>query len=125
MATSPDRDADVAYFPLTELQRMIQRREIGSVELLELFGRRIAAQNPALNAVVVSDTDRAMGAARRADQASYDVRTRPLHGIPMTVKESFDVTGLATTRGVPERAGRRGQRIDRAEAACCRRDRDG
>ncbi len=106
MTEMPTAPADVVYRSLTELQRLIQRREIGSVELLELFGRRIAGKNPALNAVVVSDMDRAMDAARRADQASSDVRKRPLHGIPMTVKESFDVAGLATTRGVPEMAGR-------------------
>lgn len=83
---------------------MMRQREIGSVELLELFERRIAACNPTLNAVVVPDMQRAMDAARRADQATGSARARPLHGIPMTVKESFDVAGLGTTRGVPEMA---------------------
>lgn len=63
---------------------------------------RIEARNPALNAVVVPDFDRARAAAADLDAriaAGFDA---PLLGVPMTVKESFDVAGLPTTWGFEE-----------------------
>ena len=61
---------------------------------------RIEARNPALNAVVVRDFDRARAAARAFDAAGDTAL--PLAGVPMTVKESFDVAGLPTTFGFAE-----------------------
>ncbi len=58
---------------------------------------RIEERNPPLNAVVVRDYDRAREAAHALDAAGPD--ERPLFGVPMTVKESFNVTGLPTTWG--------------------------
>ncbi|THD35221.1 MAG: amidase [Sphingomonas sp.] len=71
---------------------------------------RIEARDGALNAVVVRDFDRARHQAREMDQRLAAGETAPLLGVPMTVKESFDVAGLPTTWGleaarefVPER----------------------
>jgi amidase len=58
--------------------------------------------NPALNAIVVFDWERAAAAAQQADQAlAQGLPCGPLHGVPMTIKESFDVAGLPTTWGDP------------------------
>ena len=61
---------------------------------------RIEARDAALNAVVVRDFDRARAAARAFDDNGD--KTLPLAGVPMTIKESFDVAGLPTTFGFEE-----------------------
>ena len=93
---------DIAFLPAKSLARMIRRRKIGCVELLDHYLERVDRYNPALNAIVVFDIDRARRRARDADRAlAKDEVWGPLHGVPMTVKDSFDVTGLPTTWGVP------------------------
>lgn len=62
---------------------------------------RIEARNPALNAVVVRDFDRARAAAAELDARITHGFDAPLLGVPMTIKESFDVAGLPTTFGMP------------------------
>jgi amidase len=80
----------------------LRRREIGAVECLEYFRERVARLNPALNAIVVLDWERASQAARQADRTlAQGLPCGPLHGVPMTIKESFDVAGLPTTWGDP------------------------
>ena len=66
---------------------------------------RIEAGDAAINAVVVRDFDRAREQARAADQRLADGDPAPLLGLPMTVKESYDVAGLPTTWGFAEHAG--------------------
>src|SRR3954452_17763477 len=60
---------------------------------------RIEARDGAINAVVVRDFDRARAAADQADSAFAGGERRPLLGVPMTVKEAFDVAGLPTSWG--------------------------
>ncbi len=92
--------ADIAFLPATELLLRLRRRELSAVELLQHHLRRIERLNPAINAVVVLDAERALQRARAADTALARGETwGPLHGLPMTVKESFDVAGLPTTWG--------------------------
>jgi len=91
---------DLGLQSASELARRLRRRELSSVELLQHFLGRIARLNPALNAVVVLDAERALQRARAADAAlARGESWGPLHGLPMTVKESFDVPGLPTTWG--------------------------
>jgi amidase len=94
---------DPAFLPATELARRIRDREIGSRALLDHYLARVERYNPRLNAIVVTDLERAR---RRADEADAALKRGeswgPLHGVPMTVKESFDVTGLPTTWGLPQ-----------------------
>lgn len=66
---------------------------------------RIEALNPALNAVIVKDYERAMADARAADAAVAKGERRPLLGVPMTVKESFELAGTAQTWGFAAHAG--------------------
>ncbi|MEU0502313.1 amidase family protein [Nocardia sp. NPDC005998] len=61
----------------------------------------IESDDKATNAICVPDFDRARVAAHDADEARARGEDRPLLGIPVTVKESYNVAGLPTTWGVP------------------------
>jgi amidase len=98
-------DNDVHYRSARDLAAALAAREISSAELVDLAIARIEARDGKLNAVVVRDFDRAKVAAVEADKALARGERRPLLGVPMTVKESFNVAGLATTWGIPEGKG--------------------
>jgi amidase len=95
------RDSLLNYGTTTELVAALQARKISATELADHVIARIEALDPKLNAVVVHDFDRGRDAAKAADAALARGERRPLLGIPMVVKESFDVAGLPTTWGVP------------------------
>ena len=92
----------LAFLSARELAAKIRAKEISSLELTEHFINRIEQLDDAINAVVVRDFDRAMAAASKADKqlAAGDI-AGPLHGVPVTVKEAFNIAGLATTWGIP------------------------
>jgi amidase len=93
---------DIAFLPARRLAGMIRRRKIGCLELLDHYLARVERFNPALNAIIATDIPAARRRARAADKAvASGDRWGPLHGVPMTVKESFDVKGLPTTWGDP------------------------
>jgi amidase len=85
----------------TELAAALRSRQVSSIELTEAAIAAIEAGDGALNAVVVRDFDRARTAAKAADAALAKGATGPLLGLPVTVKESFNVAGLPTTWGIP------------------------
>src|SRR5207302_904992 len=92
---------DRAFASATELTKEIRDRRIGCVELLDFYLARAEQHNPTLNAIVVWQVDQARERARAADAAlARGERWGPLHGIPMTVKESFNVAGLPTTLAI-------------------------
>lgn len=94
--------SDIAFLNASEIASLIKRRKIGCVEILDHIIKRVDAYNPKLNAIVEFDLDRARASARAADQAVLEGRPlAPLHGVPMTVKESFNISGLRTTWGLP------------------------
>ncbi len=102
---------DPAFLSACALLRALRARRIGSLELLYHYLARIERHNPALNAVVVRDFEAARKAAKARDRAARShATTGPLHGLPMTVKESFDVTGLPSTWGMPALRGNIAQR---------------
>ena len=91
---------DLAFRSATELAAAISAGEISSLELTDLFIDRIERYDADINAVVVHDFERAREAAREADaQQASGAATGPLHGVPMTIKEAYDVEGLPTTWG--------------------------
>jgi amidase len=93
----------IEFQSASELARMIRAKAISSRELTDLYIERIERLDGAVNAVVVRDFERARKAADAADRALAAGEVRgPLHGIPMTIKESYDVAGLPTTWGIPE-----------------------
>jgi len=98
-------DLDPACASAAELIRALADRKVGAVELLDAAIARIEAQDGPINAVVVKDYDRARAQAADADAALARGERRPLLGLPMTVKESFDIAGLPTTWGLADAAG--------------------
>jgi amidase len=93
---------DIPFRSAKQLAADIKKKKIGSLELLDLYLARVEKYDGALNAVVVRDFDRARTRARAADRALARRQVwGPLHGVPMTIKESYDVAGLPTTWGVP------------------------
>jgi len=94
---------DWAFKSAVELAASIQSKEVGCLELLDYFLARVERFNPALNAIVVHDTERARARAQEADEAlAQGVSWGPLHGVPMTIKESYNIEGTPTTYGRPD-----------------------
>ena len=92
--------SDISFASATDLADRIQKRDISSVELLQHFLERVDRHNPDLNAIVVDMREAALEDAAAADRELAQGRSRgPLHGVPMTVKESYNVAGTPTTRG--------------------------
>ena len=88
-----------------EIARLIREREVRAVEALEHFLARIEKYNPKLNAVIWLDARRAAERAKAADAALAKGEVwGPLHGVPMTIKESYNVAGSPTTWGDPKLA---------------------
>lgn len=87
------------------LASALQARAISSRELLQTYLQRIERHNPALNAVVTLDVERAQAAAAAADDAiARGDATGPLHGLPVTIKDGLATAGLRTTAGSPSLA---------------------
>ena len=98
--------SETAFASATELARRLQEKEVGCVELLNFYFDRVDRFNPALNALIVQMRDDALERAKAADAAlARGERWGPLHGVPMTVKESYDVAGTPTTWGAPQLKG--------------------
>ncbi|MDT7685007.1 MAG: amidase [Pseudonocardiales bacterium] len=93
--------SDFAYRTAAELAEAMAAGQVSAVELAQDAIERIERYDGTINAVCVRDFDRALAAAREADAARARGDLRPLLGIPMTVKESFNVAGLPTTWGMP------------------------
>lgn len=81
----------------------IRQKRISAVEALSHFTDRMALHNPKLNAIIQTDMARAEADAAAADAAlAKGDLLGPLHGVPMTLKESFNLKGLPTTWGDPK-----------------------
>ncbi|MFF4802770.1 amidase [Streptomyces sp. NPDC001351] len=89
------------FLTAEKLMAALRAGEVTSVELTDEAIARIERDDKAVNAICVPDFDRARAAARDADQARARGEDRPLLGIPVTVKESYDIAGLPTTWGIP------------------------
>lgn len=88
-----------------ETARAIAAGETTAAAECEAAIARIEALNPTLNAVIVKDCDRARADAAAADAAIAAGERRPLLGVPMTIKESFELAGTPSTWGFAEHAG--------------------
>ena len=94
--------SELAYLPAFELARRILAKNVGCLELLDMFLERVERYNPALNAIIELDTDRARRRAQQADEALAKGEVwGAFHGVPMTIKEAFGVAGLHLTWGDP------------------------
>ncbi len=85
-----------------EIARLIREKKITAGEVLEHFLARVDRFNPKLNAIIWQDRGRARARAKAADAALAKGEVwGPLHGVPMTIKESYNVAGSPTTWGDP------------------------
>ena len=97
---------DLATATTMQLLIALERRDVSSVELLDEMLANIERMNPAVNAVVAVDLERARAEATAADnsRAAGDP-CGPLHGLPMSIKDCYETLDLATTAGAPELTG--------------------
>jgi fatty acid amide hydrolase len=100
--TSPAAAAnEITHWGAVEIARRVARREVSATEVTRAFIQRIEAVNPLLNAVVVRLFDEALVTARQRDEESARGKELgPLHGVPLTVKECFQVAGTPSTIGI-------------------------
>jgi amidase len=89
----------------TELAAAVRNKELSSVELVDHFADRIDRLNPHVNAVITLDLARGRAEAERLDELLIrEGPVGPLHGLPITVKDTLETAGLRTTAGAAEYA---------------------
>ena len=117
-APLPARDEDIAYAPVTKLSRWIERRQLTSERLTNIYLQRIEQFDPKLRCVITLTRDLALKQAKQADAEIGSGKYRgPLHGIPWGGKDLLDTAGIPTTYGAePFR-----NRIPEKDAAVVRR----
>ena len=85
-----------------EILEKIKQGKVSSSEVLESFLAQVEKVNPKINAIVALDIERAKEKAKEADnKISLKSKLRPLHGLPMTIKDAFEVEGIVSTGGNP------------------------
>jgi Asp-tRNA(Asn)/Glu-tRNA(Gln) amidotransferase A subunit family amidase len=96
----PSSDDAIAFAPVTQLSRWIERRQLTSNRLTRIYLGRIEKLNPKINAIITLTKDHALARAAQADREIAAGKYRgPLHGIPYGVKDLLDTAGIATTYG--------------------------
>lgn len=98
--------SDLTFLPALTMAAKIRHREVSPVELVQAHLDRIAALNPRLNAFTQVDTERALEQGRSAEIAvMHGEAVGPLHGVPLSIKSSIDVSGLRCESGTKLREG--------------------
>jgi Asp-tRNA(Asn)/Glu-tRNA(Gln) amidotransferase A subunit family amidase len=96
----PSKDEDIAFAPVTQLSRWIERRKISSERLTHLYLDRLEQFNSKLRCVITVTRELALEQARKADEEIGASKYRgPLHGIPWGGKDLLDTAGIPTTYG--------------------------
>lgn len=97
---SKDTTEDLIFMSTVKLASLIRSKKISSVELVKAYIDRIEDVNYKLNAMVMQCYDRALEEAKAADVALRKKQIKgPLHGVPMTLKDSFEAEGVISTGG--------------------------
>ena len=92
--------SDIVYWSARRLAAAIRARELSSRDIVEACLDRIEKVNPQINAVVQLVAERARSEADELDREAAEKRFRgPLHGVPITVKDSLDTVGIVSTGG--------------------------
>jgi amidase len=95
-------DFKPAFATAAETADAVRKKEISASELMSMTFQRIDLHNPKLNAIVWQDREQAMARAKRADEAlAKGNASGELHGVPVTIKESFAYRGAPNTWGLP------------------------
>ncbi len=96
------RDSEIPFLGATEIVDLILGKKISSVELTRLMLSRITEIDKKINAINVLMEEEALTNARKADEMlSRGEILGPLHGVPITIKDSFRIKGVVTTAGNP------------------------
>ena len=97
---APAKLEEAAFWPVTRLSRLVESRQVTSLELTEMYLERLKRYDPSLECVITLTEDLAMRQARRADFEIAAGRYRgPLHGIPWGVKDLLATKEYPTTWG--------------------------
>lgn len=119
-ATSTDPSTELTWMSATKLAQFIRDKKVSSLEATQAYIARIEKVNPHINAVVRTCFDRALAEAKSADAALARGELKgPLHGVPFTVKDSFDAEGVVSTGGTLGRINH----VPKADATCVARAR--
>jgi len=95
--------ADSPFASASEHATSVRKKEVSCRELADLYIGRIHKHNPALHSIVISnEADAIRTACERDDDLTHNIVRGPLHGVPVTVKEAFNLTGLKTTVNFPQ-----------------------
>lgn len=98
VAASTDKTSEIIFMSATKLAEMIRARKISALEAVNAFIERQLDVNDRLNAVVMNSYSRARAEAKALDaKAAKGEFVGPLHGVPITVKDSLDTEGIITT----------------------------
>lgn len=114
-AAKPSPGSSELFNSSTHWLQLLRERKIGAVELLDLHLSQIEKYNEVLNLVVSRDVEGALKAAREADNSAPSERSLLL-GLPMTVKDTYEVTGMPATAGLTSLADHRPRRDAQAVA---------
>ncbi|PYO22601.1 MAG: Asp-tRNA(Asn)/Glu-tRNA(Gln) amidotransferase GatCAB subunit A [Candidatus Rokuibacteriota bacterium] len=113
--------AELPFASVTELARMIARKEVSPLEVVRAYLERIAARDATLRAYITVCEDSALAGAREAESALVAGRAPgALHGVPIALKDLYDTAGVATTGGSKILA----DRVPDADATVVRRLRE-
>ena len=97
---STDPSTDLIAMSATKLAQLIREGQVSATDAVTAYVARIQKVNPKLNAVVQTCFDRAFAEAKTADAAlARGSLMGPLHGVPMTIKDSIDTAGVISTAG--------------------------
>jgi amidase len=103
---APTITTDSVFSSTTQLAGAIRAGQVSARDVLGGHLAQIATHNPALNAVITLDAERAHERAREADEAAARGENwGPLHGVPFTLKDAHATAGIRTTTGFPPLAG--------------------
>lgn len=97
-----NRTSNWHYFSATDLVNALRTKQLSALELLEYTIHRVESLDDKINALPVRDFERARLAAKAADAAISRGEFRPLTGLPVSIKESYNIAGLPTTWGDPQ-----------------------
>ncbi len=114
----PSRDEDIAYATVTQLSRWVEKRQLTSERLTNIYLERLGRFDAKLRCVITLTRDHALTQARQADREIASGHYRgPLHGIPWGAKDLVDTAGIRTTYGAePFRS-----RVPKEDAAVVKR----
>ena len=93
---------NLVFATATQLARMIRDKEVSSVEVVNAYLEQIERHNGKINAIATLNRSKALKRAKEADEAlAKEENWGVLHGVPITLKDTFETKGFLTTAGYP------------------------